>query len=341
MIARVLGLGILCPEGRGPSVVMDDSLTLSAGRGARVVPAPDLDPIGMRRMDRLARMVYLAGRDACMDSGLDEDLLQETGVILGTVTGGLESSHRFLKRALDKEAPPPSPVAFTNSVRNAASGHLAIALGAKGPCFTVTIGESSGLGALYEACMLLDEKNTLYMIAGGAEELPSWLESESAVESGYLPWSEGAFLLALGAERISGGNHLADILDICMVNIPSLPFEEPGDATACRTSMRSCLERQGINFSDVGLILASSPALETRARLAEDEAIRDLFDMERIRVERPILNGRSWMGHGAGRAVAACIAVNNGISGKKGGGGLVLVNSFSPGGTYISMLFGK
>jgi 3-oxoacyl-[acyl-carrier-protein] synthase II len=72
-------------------------------------------------------------------------------VTVGTLTGGSESSEAFMRPYLLRGPEGASPLVFPNAVANAASGHLALAFGLKGPSATFVDRENATFAALDQA----------------------------------------------------------------------------------------------------------------------------------------------------------------------------------------------
>lgn len=109
-----------------------------------------------RRMDRFARMCMVASRQAWDAAALGADATQREhiGLVFGTGTGSFETTEAFYR---DSYAGPDkaSPFSFPNIVLNAPAGHVASALGIRGPTSTIAAGGTSGLLALGYALDLI------------------------------------------------------------------------------------------------------------------------------------------------------------------------------------------
>lgn len=123
------------------------------------------------RVDRFTQFALVAGIDAVNNSGLDfqaEDPFR-CGVILGSGIGGLheiESQHeRLLNRGPDKVS------AFTipKMMVNAASGHVSIRYGLKGPNAAVATACASAANAMGDAFKAIQYDDADVMITGGTE----------------------------------------------------------------------------------------------------------------------------------------------------------------------------
>src|SRR5256886_2538030 len=97
-----------------------------------------IEPKELRRMDRYAQLGVAAAQEAFMDAGLVRNgLLDEIGVVFGSAAGGLsvllEQQRILQERGLKRV----SPTFIQNMLTDTASGHIAIALGLRGPNMAV------------------------------------------------------------------------------------------------------------------------------------------------------------------------------------------------------------
>jgi 3-oxoacyl-[acyl-carrier-protein] synthase II len=133
--------------------------TLGRGRGAACTTfssAGIIPPMQLRRLDRPSRFAWVAAQQAFLDAGLDPRPIGErVAVAVGTLTGGSEASEAFMRPYLQRGPEGASPMLFPNSVANAASGHLALAFGLKGPGVTFVDRENATFGALDQAARWL------------------------------------------------------------------------------------------------------------------------------------------------------------------------------------------
>jgi 3-oxoacyl-[acyl-carrier-protein] synthase II len=166
----ITGLGLVLPCGDGLEAARE-SLTsgepcfadlpavLGQGRGAACSafnPAGIIPPMQLRRLDRPSRFAWVAAHQAFQDAGLDPKLVGERiAVAVGTLTGGSEASEAFLRPYLQRGPEGASPLVFPNCVANAASGHLALAYGLKGPSATFVDRENAAFAALEQAARWL------------------------------------------------------------------------------------------------------------------------------------------------------------------------------------------
>jgi 3-oxoacyl-[acyl-carrier-protein] synthase II len=132
---------------------------LGRGRGAACTsfnPAGIIPPMQLRRLDRPSRFAWVAAHQAFQDAGLDPKTMGDRiAVAVGTLTGGSEASEAFMRPYLQRGPEGASPLVFPNCVANAASGHLALAFGLKGPSVTFVDRENAAFAALEQAARWL------------------------------------------------------------------------------------------------------------------------------------------------------------------------------------------
>ncbi len=162
----ITGLGLVLPCGDGLDAARTSLATgtpcfaelpvaLGQGRGAACPafnPAGIIPPMQLRRLDRPSRFAWVAAHQAFRDAGLDPRPMGERiAVAVGTLTGGSEASEAFMRPYLQRGPEGASPLVFPNCVANAASGHLALAFGLKGPSATFVDRENAAFVALEQA----------------------------------------------------------------------------------------------------------------------------------------------------------------------------------------------
>jgi 3-oxoacyl-[acyl-carrier-protein] synthase II len=166
----ITGLGLVLPCGDGIEAARaslaggapcftDLPEALGQGRGAVCTafnPVGIIPPMQLRRLDRASRFAWVAAHQAFEDAGLDpRPLGDRIAVAVGTMTGGSEAAEAFMRPYLLRGPEGASPLVFPNSVANAASGHLALAFGLKGPSVTFVDRENATFAALEQAARWL------------------------------------------------------------------------------------------------------------------------------------------------------------------------------------------
>src|SRR5262245_60649885 len=128
-------------------------------------------PKDLRRIDRFTQFALVAGADAVKASGLDfskEDPFR-CGVIVGSGIGGLHEIEEQLERLLHKGPDRVSAFLVPKMMVNAASGHLSITFGLRGPNTAVATACASAANAMGDAFRTIQHGDADIMITGGAE----------------------------------------------------------------------------------------------------------------------------------------------------------------------------
>lgn len=123
------------------------------------------------RIDRFAQFALVAGIDAVTDSGIDfsrEDPFR-SGVILGSGIGGLNEIETQHERLVMKGPDRVSAFTIPKLMLNAASGHISIRYGLRGPNYAVATACASATNAMGEAFKAIQYDDADMMITGGSE----------------------------------------------------------------------------------------------------------------------------------------------------------------------------
>lgn len=350
----VTGFGVITSAGEGAEVLWD---AYAAGRrqgapedGLRVARVEfDRSAVGTprerRRMDKVSQLAIASCRVALGAAGADADAdaVAATGVVLGTAIGPMESSERFTVPVLSEGVQEANPAVFTNTVYNGAAGHVAMALGTKGPTSTLTSGHAAGAAALGVAYDMLRAGRAERLLVPAVEAFsPATLAAYrsiplfgSAAGRRYT-LAEAGIALVLerrsSAERRGAPIHAvvlghATASDACGIG----RWDPSGDGV--ERAMRKALRSAGLRPDHVAAVWASAAGLAAADR-PEQAAVERVFDMGRVRIEAP----KRVLGEpvGAGAHLSAVLAVGA----WRGGGDRrpVLVNSSSLGGTHTSLV---
>ncbi len=188
--AVITGLGIVCPIGNdvatawsairnGESGVREitkfdtSQFDVKIGAEVRDFSADEAIPKKeLRRMAMSSRYAVVAAQQAALDAGLgvDETNANDVGVVFGSAGGGY---HMILEqeRILQERGPRRvSPFLISHMLPDAASGHIAIALGARGPNLCPTSACSTGTAAVGEAMETIRRGDATIVISGGSDE---------------------------------------------------------------------------------------------------------------------------------------------------------------------------
>jgi len=124
-----------------------------------------------KRLDRFTQFALVAGIDAVNDADLDfskEDPFR-CGVILGSGIGGLNEIETQHERLLTKGPDKVSAFTIPKLMVNAASGHVSIRYGLRGPNYAVATACASATNAMGDAFKAIQYDDADIMITGGTE----------------------------------------------------------------------------------------------------------------------------------------------------------------------------
>ena len=133
-------------------------------------PAGRIEPKELRRMDRYAQLGLIAAQEAFADAGLERNgLRDEIGVVFGSAAGGLGTLLEQQRILLERGVRRVSPTFLPNMLTDTASGHIAIALGLRGPNMAIVSACATGSHALGEAFETIRRGDADAVVAGGSE----------------------------------------------------------------------------------------------------------------------------------------------------------------------------
>jgi hypothetical protein len=141
-------------EPNGQFIRLDENLTI-----------PWIPRKGLRKMDRLSRIVTAAVAMALDDAGLLNVDSDNTGLILDTGFGSAGAVSKVLD-GIYQEDPVISPLLFPNVVANASAGQAAMAFGLRGPSSVL-----GGIGGLMYAFDLMQAGRARRLLVGGCDEI--------------------------------------------------------------------------------------------------------------------------------------------------------------------------
>lgn len=133
-------------------------------------PLPFIDPREQKRLDRFCQFAVVTTALAVEDSGIcfDREDPYRCGVILGSGVGGLnelEEAHQKLQQGPSRI----SPLMIPRMMVNAASGHVSIRYGLRGPTSAVATACASASNAIGDAFKSIQRGDADCMITGGSE----------------------------------------------------------------------------------------------------------------------------------------------------------------------------
>ncbi len=287
-----------------------------------------------RRTGRFTQLALAAAREALDQSGLEISSANayDVGVLVSSAIGGLqeiETAHSVLLRRGPERV---SPFTVPMMISDMASGQIAIAVGAKGPNYSIASACASSAHSLGEAFEIVRRGDALAMLAGGAESTitPLALAGFCAIRA-VSTWNgdprgasrpfdlkrdgfvmgEGAAVLVLEAlehARQRGAPILAEMVGYAATaDAYHITAPDPEGRGAARC-MDQALRKAGLEAGAVSYINAHGTATPL-GDIAETLAIKRVFGARAARI--PVSSTKSMVGHllGAAGAVEAAVCV--------------------------------
>ncbi|MYS21832.1 3-oxoacyl-[acyl-carrier-protein] synthase II [Streptomyces sp. DvalAA-14] len=345
----VTGVGLLTPVGVGREASWQGMLAGRSPAASDPVLAglpvdfscrlPDFDISGQLgkglkwRLDPFTAMAILAAREAVADAGLETDDWEASrvGVVIGAGSASMARYDMEYARLGAGRVSEISPLAITRSVPNMVAGEVGLALGARGPNFSVSTACASGASALGIARDLVRAGTCDVVVAGGSESVRARMAAACFFRMGALsrrssdpaaacrPFekdrdgfvlSEGAGMLVLErieharARRARPRAYLGGYGASCDAHHYAAPHPT-GDGAA--SAIRAALRDAGLAPADIQHINAHGTATRLNDK-AEYEALRQVFS-------RPpaVTSLKGTIGHcmgGAGAIEAACTVLS-------------------------------
>jgi len=273
-----------------------------------------LPPLVARRLDRPARLLAVAAREALAGGGTLPSDRDRIGVTAGTWTAGTDALFEVLRvvfLASPDEAP---PMQFPSTVANAPASQLALLEKLGGPNVTFAEKQVGGLRAISEAARLLSHGRADAVLAAGVDEA-QWLNAEGFERLGSLRragspgmiMGEGAGVLLLGVE--GGPNPYARILGTGSSSAVAPPHLYPGTGGALLRACRQALESAAMRADEIDLVVSCSNGIPALARI-ERAVWQELFGAGRpVAVAVTDRLGDGAFG-GAARALIAALLVS-------------------------------
>ena len=127
----------------------------------------------LRPLDRSSQLASSACGLALGNSGWNADTraTNDLAVIVGTMFAGMHNIGDFDRTAITSGPASVSPMAFANTVINAAAGQTAIWHNMRGPNTTVAAGSISGISAVGHGADLIRDIGSRAVLSGGVDEL--------------------------------------------------------------------------------------------------------------------------------------------------------------------------
>jgi 3-oxoacyl-[acyl-carrier-protein] synthase II len=288
----------------------------------------------VKRIDRFTQFAMVAGIDAARDSGIDFSRLDPfcCGVIVGSGIGGLNEIETQEERLILKGPDKVSPFTIPKLMINAASGHLSIHYGLRGPNYAVATACASATNAMGDAYKAIQYGDADVMITGGTEaavtpigmsgfanmkalsmrnDNPAAASRPFDADRDGFVLSEGAGILVfeeLEAAKTRGAHIYAEILGYgASADAGHITQPDPDGSGAAR-AMSQSLRDAGLNPDAIDYINAHGTSTPLGDK-AETIAIKRVFEDYAYKVN--ISSTKSQLGHllGASGGVELVLSV--------------------------------
>ena len=303
-------------------------------------PSHVMNPKEVRQTDRYIQFAMTAAFEAAASSGLDvsDENRNDVATIIGSGYGGIGTVQNAVETLSTRGPGRVSPFLMPMMVTEMGAAKVSIALGARGPAYSVTSSCCSGSDSIGAAADLIRRGDATVALAGGAEATITPIAFAGFSQAGALStkrndrpteasrpfdgdrdgfvMGEGACVLVLenmeyaqarGATIIAELAGFASTADAYHITHPA----ENGEGAV--RAMRKALDRAGIAPGELGYINAHGTSTPINDR-EETKAIKTVFGEAAHSV--PISSTKSMHGHllGAGGALEAAVcalAVSN------------------------------
>jgi 3-oxoacyl-[acyl-carrier-protein] synthase II len=185
-------------------------------------------------------MAILAAHLALEDAGLQGAVPGDTGLVVATGMGPTANTLDLQPADIPLAGLALSPIVFSNSVQNAAAGHISMLLGMRGPSLSINQYELAVPLAFQAALDWLAEGRTGTVLVGCVDGFSMALH-EDALRCGgadALPVGEGSAFFVLTAAGSAGGAH--PVVEAVRTGGPGRADAQPvEDALVLRNGVRA------------------------------------------------------------------------------------------------------
>lgn len=283
--------------------------------------------------DPVTQYALTAAREAVAQSGLtlDEATSYQSGVIMGTAAGGIQTWNDAYRAVYQDAKSRVHPLTVPRLMSNAAASHLSMEFGLKGPVLTVSTACAASNHAIGLAFQMIRSGMARVMLAGGAEAMlcfggiKAWEGLRVLSPDGCRPFcadrnglviGDGAAVFVLedyDHATARGAEILAEVAGFAMTSDASdivLPSQD-GAARAISGAMADA----GLTPDQIGYINAHGTGTAANDR-TEAAAIQQVFGA--VAAQVPVSSTKSMHGHligatGAVELLACLMALRDGI----------------------------
>ncbi|KYG61219.1 beta-ketoacyl-[acyl-carrier-protein] synthase II [Bdellovibrio bacteriovorus] len=280
-----------------------------------------------KKMDEFIHYSIAASKMALEMAKLEltQDVKDQTGVIIGVGIGGLHTIEETSIKLKEKGPGRISPFFIPAVITNLAAGQVSIALGLKGPNYSITSACASGVHSIGDAVRYIRDGNTEVMLAGGAESTICGLAvggfasmralstRNDAPEKASRPWdkdrdgfvlAEGAAVLCLESLEHAEKRGAKILCEITGYGVSSDAYHMTSPAPEGEggfRAMKMALEDSGLKASDIQYVNAHGTSTPMGDGL-ESAAIKRLLGDHAKKVW--VSSTKSMTGHALGAAGA-------------------------------------
>ena len=302
-------------------------------------PLEYMDKAAVRKTDEFVRFALAAAAQAMADSALEEQIAPERlGVYYGSGIGGFHTFMQEHANLINKGSRRVSPMFIPKMIPNMAAGEIAIKFHAEGPCISVSTACATGTSCIGEGYRAIAAGYADAAIVGGAESSVNELAiagftncmalcETNDPENASIPFDKrrcgfvvgegaGALVLEEYEHAKKRGAHIyAEVTgygSTCDAHHITAPDPE---ANGAARAFADAAEQSGYSENDAVYINAHGTSTPLNDK-TETLAIKKAFGEKAADIS--VSSTKSMTGHmlgaaGAAEAVAAILALNNGI----------------------------
>lgn len=283
--------------------------------------------------DPFTQFAVIAAKEAIAQSGLEftDELADQTGVVLGTAGGGLQTQDANYKSVYEDGKNRVHPFVVPRLMNNAAASHISMIHGLRGPSFTVASACASSNHAMGQAYHMIRFGMARIMITGGSESMlcfggiKAWEGLRVMSKDGCRPFcatrngmvqGEGAAVFVFEEyehAKARGANILAEMIGFAMTSDASDIVMPSKDGAA--SAIKLALKDAGVSPEDVGYINAHGTATTANDK-TECAAIRAALGAAADKVmvsSTKAMHGHLIGGTGGVELLATIAAVKDGM----------------------------
>ncbi len=283
--------------------------------------------------DRFTQFAVLAAQEAVHQSGIvfTSELLEKSGVILGTSGGGLQTQDENFRLVYEEGKNRVHPFVVPRLMNNAAASHVSMIHNLTGPTFTVATACASSNHAMGQAFHMIRAGMTEVMLTGGSESMlcfggiKAWEGLRVMSKDACRPFSadrngmvqgEGAAVFVFEEferAKARGANILAEVVGFAMSSDASdivMPNKD-----GAKRAIAGALRDGGLNLDDIGYINAHGTGTTANDK-TECQAVNEVFGdhAKNLRMSSTkSMHGHLIGGTGAVELLACIMALREGV----------------------------